>query len=140
MLIAGVRFFPRGDIPDKLHRNGAIDAANVNADTEEESEIIPYDREAIGQRFQAKRLRLQQTEADVGAVLDVTGNHISRIERGVVNCTLENFCVLVQYYGCSADEILFGEHERKDRRGVDEFSEEQREAVYALLSVFGVKR
>ncbi len=131
MLLASVRFFTRGDVPDKLCRMGSIDATNVIADTEEE--IILFDmgfRREMGMRLQEQRLKRHLTEADVGAVLDVCANQVSRIENGQRACTMKNFLLLIQMYECSADYILFG------KRGVDEFSAEQLEALRTFLSKF----
>lgn len=83
-------------------------------------------RMQIGQRIQNTRIKRGLTGADLGAILDISANQVSRIETGKAKCSLEYIYILVQVLNCSADYLLFGKDESPN------FSQEQVELIEKL--------
>lgn len=83
-------------------------------------------RMQIGQRIQNARIKRGLTGADLGAILDISANQVSRIETGKARCSLEYIYILVQVLNCSADYLLFGKDETMT------FSQEQVELIEKL--------
>lgn len=65
------------------------------------------DLQAIGARIKATREAKGMTQEDFAAVLDLSRNHISVIERGVKPPKLETFVAMANLLGVSADSLLF---------------------------------
>lgn len=71
-------------------------------------ELKKLDRVAIGKRIQAARNSANLSQEKLAEMLGVGSKFISQIERGANGFSLENFAMLCQITGFSADYILFG--------------------------------
>ena len=63
--------------------------------------------QAIGARIKAAREEKGITQEEFAAMLDLSRNHVSVIERGVKAPRLETFVAIANALGVSADSLLF---------------------------------
>ena len=74
-----------------------------------------YDIESAAARIRAARKQRGFTQEQAAEAVFVDRNTISRIERGVMACSVEMFISLADLYGTSVDYLITGKtHSRKD--------------------------
>ncbi len=71
----------------------------------------------VGANIQRAREQARYTQEELSELLSITPNHLSAIERGVSGVTLETLEQLCQFFGVSADTLLFGKTEKSDISG-----------------------
>ena len=67
-----------------------------------------FDRSEFGRRVQKARKAKKLTQEELAELLCVEGQHISRIERGVLGCSNELPVPLSELLGVSTDYLLKG--------------------------------
>ena len=67
------------------------------------------DMAQIGLRVKTLRLQKAMNQLELAGQLGVSQTHMSNLERGRTNLTLELLARLADVFGCSLDEIVFGE-------------------------------
>ncbi len=60
----------------------------------------------IGKRIQSFRVRKGLTQAQLAALVGISTNHLSALERGVYSVKLELLIRIVNCIDCTADDIL----------------------------------
>lgn len=63
----------------------------------------------IGYRVKMKRMQANLYQADLGKMLGISQTHMSNIEQGKAGVTLENLVRMANIFGCSLDNIVFGD-------------------------------
>lgn len=85
----------------------------------------------IGMRIQSLRRQVGMNGAELGAILDISTNQVSRIDTGKARCKLEHIFMLCQIFECTSDYLLFGKKEEKHNYSAEQ--EELIEKLYATL-------
>ena len=70
---------------------------------------MSLDSEKMGERISKIRKGKGLTQEDLAEILDVTPKHVSHVERGKSNYSLQQLAAFCEYTGCSMDYIVFGE-------------------------------
>ena len=65
-----------------------------------------FSKELFGIRLREMRLKTNETQSDLAAVLGVRKTQISEIEQGNCTTTLERLALICEHYGVSADYLL----------------------------------
>ncbi len=71
----------------------------------------------IGRQLAAYRRACHLTQAKVGEYLKISGEAVSRLERGEVELSVSKLLKLADLYGCPADELLLAISPRPQDQG-----------------------
>jgi transcriptional regulator with XRE-family HTH domain len=71
----------------------------------------------IGRQLAAYRRACRLTQAKVGEYLKISGEAVSRLERGEVELSVSKLLKLADLYGCPADELLLAISPRPQDQG-----------------------
>ena len=88
-----------------------------------------FSTKEFGARIRNARIENNLTQEELANILNTTKNHISRLERGVVACSLELLIELSEVLHTTTDYLLIGR-----RASNDSAKEKIRTELYSVLS------
>ena len=78
----------------------------IRANKERKVHYMPVDYESIGRRIKHYRTEKRMSQEELGQVVAVNNEHISRIESGKKNLSLELLILIANALDVSADDLL----------------------------------
>lgn len=70
--------------------------------------MCQYDRVSMGKRIKKRRLSMGYTQAELAEKLEISNNHLSGIEKGASNTTLDMLMKLCEILKTTPDYFLLG--------------------------------
>ncbi|MBQ8417106.1 MAG: helix-turn-helix transcriptional regulator [Phascolarctobacterium sp.] len=71
-----------------------------------------FDQKVVGKRIKALRLQNNVYQTTLAKDIGVSQTHMSNIESGRAGLTIDNLVKMAEIFGCTLDEIIFGEEAR----------------------------
>lgn len=65
-----------------------------------------FQKELFGHRVKKLRIKIGESQAEVGAVLGVSANQVSEMESGKKTTSFDRLCLLCAHFRVSADYLL----------------------------------
>lgn len=84
---------------------------------------MEFDREVFGMRIRCTRIEKRLTQQALAELVEAQSQHISRIERGLVACSIDLLMRLSHGLQVSTDYLLTGKEDRKTKEQLEEIIE-----------------
>lgn len=68
--------------------------------------VLKLIEQLIGKRIQEQRKKNKMTQEQLSEKLSISKNHLSAIERGVYRIQIETLVMLINCFGCTADDLF----------------------------------
>ena len=77
-----------------------------------------FDQKEFGKRIKEIRMGRRITQEKLAEELNVSWDHISKIERGTRSCSIDFLIAISEYFGVSTDYLLTGKEMSRERNRI----------------------
>lgn len=91
-----------------------------------------FDQREFGKRLKKLRTMRGLTQEKLAEELNVSWDHISRVERGCRSCSVDLMIAIAGYFGVSTDYLLTGKEMNRERNRILSVIQELSEIAQAL--------